>query len=103
MYLCLRIRDERETTKIKTIYGNDVISDIVVQYLKREFVRLQVLMPFPILRIQHDGVIVEDSKNILIQHGLKYFQAKIMADCLSRVPAVALAPKESQTLFNRME
>ena len=104
MAMCLRIRDEREITKELTIDGNAVISDPIVQYLKRELVRLQVLLPFSILRIQYDGTIVEDTKNILIQHGLKYVQAKIMAECLLRVPSIAaLTQIESNSLLLRME
>ena len=51
MAMCLRIRDESDITKALTIDENAVISDLVVQYIKRELVKLEVFLSFSILRI----------------------------------------------------
>ena len=104
MALCLRIRDERELSNKLTIDNRTPISEIVAKYLKIQLVRLEVLIPFPVLKIQSDGSVIEQSKNLLIQHGLKYFQAKTMAECLLKTQSIKSLPiDDKRSLLLRME
>ena len=104
MALCLRIRDERELQRGRTVDGYLPLSETVVGYLHCELARLHVLTPFPVLRVQHNGKVFTESRNLLVQHGLKYCQAMTMAECLVRDPAfVALSNIDQGILLERLK
>ena len=104
MSLCLQIRDESIKPDKKTADGFEPVSQQAAQYLERELVRLDVLSPFPIRKIQEDGSVIDGTRNLLVQHGLKYFQATVMAECLANDPMfVSLFASDKDSLLKRME
>ena len=104
MSLCFRMYDESVQNSNFTIDHKKPIDENVAQYLENELIRLHVIKPFLVRKVQDDGTIIDEKRNLLVQHGLIFCQEKTMVECLANDPMFAsLFKMDKDSLLKRME